>query len=225
MDEPREGKAAFHSKAFERIDPARRETILRVATAEFAAKGYAATGINQLAKAAGVSIGSLYSYFASKEDLFLAIVDQIRALLSSELDKVDDSAGFFACYESLIRLARDSAGRYPELNQIYLDSTTQGNAGIAARLSDSIEAVTGVFYRRIIEAGKARGELRPELDAGVAAFCLDNLLVLFQFSFSSDYYRERLRVMVGLGPDEAVDDERIIRFILDMARRAFGVER
>ena len=34
----------------------------------------------------------------------------------------------------------------------------------------------------------------------------------------------RLRVMVGLGSDEAVDDERIVRFILDMARRAFGVE-
>ncbi|HPG87271.1 MAG TPA: helix-turn-helix domain-containing protein, partial [Spirochaetales bacterium] len=59
----------FHRKTFDRIDPERRAMILRVAMAEFASKGYSATGINELSRKAGISIGSLYSYFASKEDL------------------------------------------------------------------------------------------------------------------------------------------------------------
>ncbi|PKL24879.1 MAG: AcrR family transcriptional regulator [Spirochaetae bacterium HGW-Spirochaetae-3] len=217
-----DGKGKFHRKTFDRIDPERRATILRVAVAEFAAKGYSATGINDLARKAGISIGSLYSYFASKEDLFLAVIDTGSETLAKELSDVDPSYGFFSCLESLLRKARAAADRYPELNQIYLDSTTQGLASLAARLSNRLEAVTADLYRRMFDAGKASGELRPGVDPGYAAFCVDNLIVMFQFSYSSDYYRDRMRIMLGLTDDEAVDDERLIACIVGMARDSFG---
>jgi AcrR family transcriptional regulator len=217
-----EGKVRFHSKTFDRIDPERKATILRVAMTEFAAKGYAATGINDLARKAGISIGSLYSYFASKQDLFLAVIDMGSDLLKRELDEIDLSAGFFACYEALLWKARNAADLFPELNQIYLDSTTQGMSQLAARLSNRLEAVTAELYRKMFDAGIASGELRADVDSGYAAFCLDNLLVMFQFAYSSDYYRDRLRLMATLRDDEAVDDARLVACIIDMAKRAFG---
>ncbi len=215
-------KNSFHRKTFDRIDPERRETILRAALSEFASKGYSATGINELARKAGISIGSLYSYFASKEDLFLAIVDIGSAALVRELSDVDPSTGFFTCLEALLWKARAAADRYPELDQIYLDSTTQGMASLAARLSNRLEAVTAELYRAMFAAGKASGEIRPDVDGAYAAFCLDNLVLMFQFAYSGDYYRNRMRIMTGLADDEPVDDTRLVALILDIARRAFG---
>lgn len=217
-----DGARKFHRKTFDRIDPERRSMILRVAMEEFAANGYSATGINSLARKAGISIGSLYSYFASKEDLFLAVVDLGSEALASELAGIDVSQGFFACYESLLWKARKAADLYPELNQIYLDSTTQGMSALAARLSNRLEAVTADLYHRMFQAGKASGEIRPDVDAGFGSFCLDNLLVMFQFAYSGNYYRDRLRIMAGLGDDEPIDDARLVGFIMDMVRRSFG---
>jgi len=59
-----------------RITAARREQV-RAALAEaglglFAARGVAATSIEQIAAAAGVAKGTFYNYFATKEDLALA---------------------------------------------------------------------------------------------------------------------------------------------------------
>ena len=52
------------------------EANLSAALRHFAEKGFNGTSINALAREAGISIGSLYSYFPSKEDLFLSLVAQ-----------------------------------------------------------------------------------------------------------------------------------------------------
>ena len=58
--------------------------ILEVAIRMFATKGYAETTIANVAKEAGVSFGSVFSYFPSKEELFRAAVleplDELRRL-------------------------------------------------------------------------------------------------------------------------------------------------
>ncbi len=59
----------------------RRLEILAAAKRSFAATGYHDTKIADIALAAGISHGSVYSYFESKEDLFHALMDdQERAL-------------------------------------------------------------------------------------------------------------------------------------------------
>jgi AcrR family transcriptional regulator len=63
------------------------------ATARLLVKqGFDRTSTNQVAEAAGVSIGSLYQYFPSKESLVAALLDQhhdeMRAVLVSELERV-----------------------------------------------------------------------------------------------------------------------------------------
>ncbi len=54
----------------------RREEILASAARVFAARGYQGTDMQALADEAGVAKGTVYLYFASKEELFLAAVDQ-----------------------------------------------------------------------------------------------------------------------------------------------------
>ena len=220
--EERGPRRRFHTETFDKIDADRREAILSVALAEFADKGFNGTSVNGLARKAGISIGSLYSYFPSKEDLFLTVADQGHELLEKALADIDPEAGFFESYAALLGKARDYARSYPELNLVYLDATTQGLRHLAARLSGSLETVTAELYRKSIAAAIRRGELRADIDPGAVAFCLDNLIVMLQFSFASDYHRDRLRIFLGLDKAAAVDEDRVIAAVLDFAKRALG---
>ena len=65
----------------QRIREERREQILDVAAQVFARKGLAATRIADIAAAGDMSQGLIFRYFASKEDVFAAIVE--KSLVSS----------------------------------------------------------------------------------------------------------------------------------------------
>lgn len=51
------------------------DAILRAAAQVFSARGYAGTTTNHIAERAGVSIGSLYEYFPSKDALLVALLE------------------------------------------------------------------------------------------------------------------------------------------------------
>jgi AcrR family transcriptional regulator len=66
---------------------ARPEEILDAALELFTEKGFSATRICDVAKKAGISKGTLYLYFESKEAIFRAVVQE---MISPELDRVED---------------------------------------------------------------------------------------------------------------------------------------
>jgi TetR/AcrR family fatty acid metabolism transcriptional regulator len=60
----------------------KRERILRAAIKVFARKGFYATRVSEIAKAAGVADGTIYLYFESKDDVLVSIFeDRITKLL------------------------------------------------------------------------------------------------------------------------------------------------
>jgi AcrR family transcriptional regulator len=108
--------------------------LIRVARQRFIANGYGATSMNEVAKAARVSKGTLYARFPSKADLFRAIIDEqiqqtgmgVRRLgprpktLEAALrifaeQAVEDSLS--AEIVQLNRLIYSEAGRFPELGE------------------------------------------------------------------------------------------------------------
>jgi TetR/AcrR family transcriptional repressor of mexJK operon len=54
----------------------KREEVLDIASENFRVKGFDGTSINVMAREAGISKESIYRYFGSKEDLFLAVVER-----------------------------------------------------------------------------------------------------------------------------------------------------
>src|SRR5215471_16582848 len=71
-------------------DPARcarrREEILEAAVKLFAEHGYPETDMQVLADTLGVGKGTLYRYFPSKQDLFLAAADDVMRRLTAAVD-------------------------------------------------------------------------------------------------------------------------------------------
>ena len=77
---------------------ANRQRILTAARAVFGARGYHAATIEDIADEAGLSNGAIYYNFGSKEDLFLALLDDrleerlehLRTTLGAAADRAED---------------------------------------------------------------------------------------------------------------------------------------
>lgn len=70
----------------------RRAEILDTATAVFAENGFAAADVQEIANKTGVGKGTVYRYFPSKEELFLAAVDHGMRNLKLAVDAAAASA-------------------------------------------------------------------------------------------------------------------------------------
>ena len=66
-------------------DPPVRERLVDAAKKEFMHSGYQKASLRTIARTAGVSTGSVYFFFGSKEELFHAVVDETAAKLRSFL--------------------------------------------------------------------------------------------------------------------------------------------
>jgi AcrR family transcriptional regulator len=70
----------------------RREQLLDVALEAFGSRGYHDTSMNDIAEAAGVTKPVLYQHFASKRELFLAVLQDVGGRLRDEVGKATLSA-------------------------------------------------------------------------------------------------------------------------------------
>ena len=212
-------KQKHFKAAFQKIAPEKQETIYRVAAAEFATHGLKTANINVIAKKAGISIGSMYNYFSSKEDLFLSVIDYGYQVLERVISEIDLEKGdIFDKIERLLRAAQRYTREYPELNQIYLDMTSQGLSHLSVQLSRKMETISAQFYRSLLIASKQSGIVDPELDENIASFCLDNLILLLQFSYTTDYFQERMKIFAG--EDAADNDEKMIQGMMRFIKNA-----
>src|SRR5580658_7673422 len=139
-----------HETAPAEDESAKRRQIIDGARAVFLAKGFDAASMNDIARAAGVSKGTLYVYFKHKEQLFEAIVDQeceAQAEGIFDLDSSDHDVETvltrlglayvrFLCRPekaSAIRIVIAIADRMPELGRkFYEKGPAKGIAQLAA---------------------------------------------------------------------------------------------
>src|SRR5215472_14480939 len=78
----------------------RREQILAAATEAFAAAGFAATSLDDVAAAAGISRAILYRHFDSKPDLYRAILDRVCTRLAAA---AGEPGGFRLLFQHVAR--------------------------------------------------------------------------------------------------------------------------
>ena len=138
---------------------ARRQEILDAATRCFMAKGFHASSMQDICSEAGLSAGALYRYFASKDDIVIAIVEAERAAYAEfvlSLESTDDFLGTLAeVAASLIDEA--STPGYAELGaEIYAEVLR--NEGARAVALESERTVRNGLARAA-KAAIERGEL------------------------------------------------------------------
>lgn len=156
---------------FKRRKADRPDEIVAAALEVFAEKGFAAARLEDIAKRAGVSKGAIYLYFATKEDIFRAVVEQgvapnlsavqnILANASADFPfllrgLVKGLAGVIATTPvgGIVKMVIGESRNFPELAQAWHDQLVR----------PALAAMT-----QAIVAAQARGELRagdPRLHA------------------------------------------------------------
>lgn len=209
----------FHKVTFDRIPEEKRERVLATSLARFASNGYKGTNVSDIAKAAGISIGAVYKYFPSKEDLFMAVIDYgYQDLDKVLLEIVPYDEDIFLKIERILKTAMDYSRKNPQVIQMYLHCTTEGLPELAKKISQKIETISAEYYRRLITESQASGVITSDIDDGVAAFCLDSLFLIFQFSYACTYYGERMRIFAG--DSSTSEDDRMIKGMMLFIRRA-----
>lgn len=124
-------------------------SLLAIALAEFLARGYGATSMTQIVRAAGISKTTLYSRYASKEELFRAImqeqIDRLAAgaALAPDAAHPDLEAGLISYADRALaysfrgdmlqvnRLIYSESQRFPELGAAAAEGTRLGVGHIA----------------------------------------------------------------------------------------------
>jgi AcrR family transcriptional regulator len=153
-------------------DPALRAKLLRVARAVFAEKGFADTGMRDIAARADIAVGTIYLYFKTKEALANALCVESSARLNASvlqpLSQPDLRLGLAAAVEA----AFDAYGDEKDiLRLIYL------NRALADTVpADVIEAsdVLSQAFRELLERGVAAGQIRPYDDFALLTNILFN---------------------------------------------------
>jgi TetR/AcrR family fatty acid metabolism transcriptional regulator len=86
----------------ELVTAARRKQILDAATRVFAEKGFHRATIKEIARVAGIADGTIYTYFASKDEVLLAVLDRLNETTERKqqfaLGSEQDLKAFFRAY-------------------------------------------------------------------------------------------------------------------------------
>ncbi|MCV0403242.1 MAG: TetR/AcrR family transcriptional regulator [Chloroflexi bacterium] len=183
-----------------------RQRILDGAHRAMLAGGYRGTTMPAIAAEADVSVGLLYRYFASKEELYLAMCDAVTQSQLDELaiqmsdirdvrERLESAVGFFV--ESL------EAERWgPIVTAGWAEADIRpALRDMLRRRCDQIRAFAAMFVREAI----ARGEIEPDLDVEehslAVAMLLDGVVAHQAESgdrFDPDLVRRAVIGLVGL---------------------------
>jgi len=211
----------YHKEAFEKLSEKRRKEILEIAIEEFSSKGYKNANINIIAKNVGISIGLMYKYFATKEDLFLECISMGMVILRETLEEIMKSNNkLLKKAEMVIRATCELSREYKNYIKLYNEITAEKDGERAVAYAREIEGQTSRIYITAIAQALASGDVRQDLNPRLFAFFLDNLLLMLQFSFTCEYYMERLSIYTGVNIDELNDDE-IVNQLLKFIESAF----
>lgn len=149
----------------------RRDAILQAAISLFAQRGFADAGISDIARAAGVSHGTVFLYFTSKEALFrAAVLEPLEEFAGRSLEVMEGEGSALA---RVRRLVRDHV-REVAADRSYLQVVGEVR-GRAEWFGDLAAEIAAIIYRVVsrlsglVTEGVKAGDLAPGVPDIIAA--------------------------------------------------------
>lgn len=179
--------------AFNRLKDEKKVNILSVSINEFSANGFNSANINTIAEKALISIGAMYKYFENKRALYLTCVEWSMLLLNEKIgEAIAGESDMMRIFEKIIAIIQNNRIKNDAFTKLYYEMATESNAECAMLISSQIEGVTADLYATYIKAAQTTKSIRPNIDPRFFAFFIDNLFMMLQFSYSCEYYKDRM---------------------------------
>jgi AcrR family transcriptional regulator len=195
---------------------ARPSEIADAALALFSERGFAATRLEDVAIRAGVSKGTVYIYFPTKEDLFRAV---LRQGLLPNLEAMEQAvAAFDGPTQALVRQLVDRMLRVLDTNLTAIPKLVLAESGnfpaIARMYADEVVRRALHLLTGILRRGVERGDLRDvDIQSAIPTFVAPFLmLVLWKHS-------------LGQHTDIAMDPKAVMETHMDILLRGLEPRR
>ena len=202
------------TRTFRRLDPQRQQAILDAILTEAALNGPADLNIKQVAKRAGVSVGSLYTYFPHRDGMLdFAIELSVRYICDLfkmyapylvDLPLREALSGYLV---GGVEWSRTQVG----FLRLFARAAYQGDTGLADRLVRPVATAAREIVQEIFSRAMARGEVREDIDLQATARVVHALTIAIGDSQLLPYLNEYFQA-VG----EEVTIERTLQSMLDL---------
>ena len=183
--------------------------ILEAAARVFSRRGYAGANIAQIAAEAGIGKGTVYEYFASKEDLFFAVFEWYIQNTSRQAT-VSTSALSGSASDRLLALNDSILGLWDQIKDVFTLTMEFWAASASSQMRNRFKAAFRDLYAEFrvlvvsllcegMERGEFRGDLHPESIAAALVGTWDALFLQAWFDDNFDPVktaREFLRVII-----------------------------
>ena len=194
--------------------PATRDRILEAASAEFAARGFAAAGVDRIARHARVNKAMIYYHFDSKLALYTAILRDVYLSVGDRVVSIaarHESAG--AKLDAVVEALVDATDEHPHFLPILMRELAEGGRHLGG---DTLQLIGRIFglVSGIIGEGVNRGEFVP-MHPALAYFSLLGPLVMFR---ASAPVRERI-TKLGIAELSDVDRAMLVHHLQAITRR------
>ena len=177
----------FAKSTFYKIPAEKQQRIIDIAKSEFAQNGFNAANINIIAKKADISIGSLYNYFDSKDDLFLTVAcNGLHEMINVISLGMRFSGNVSVDVKNLIKLVIEFIIKEKELSMIYNEvayAKTSANLQVAQKYAkDNLFFI----YKQIVQSGIDDKLIRNDVDIDTIIFALDAIFSAIRLAFTND---------------------------------------
>lgn len=188
----------WSSKIYQKLSEEKQNDLINAGIKEFADKGLTGASLSAIAKNAGISVGVIYKYYSDKNALFLACVHYGLETLSEVLnDVISHEDDIELCVKNIVNAVVQTSIDGSEINRMYNTISSMEANIFAKELAQEIEGVSAKVYCDLIAKSQKMGKIDKNADSNLFAFFFDSILMMIQFSYSCDYYKERLKLYCG----------------------------
>ncbi len=173
-----EGKV---TRTFRRLDPARQKNVLDAILEEATEKGPASLNIKEIARRAGVAVGSLYQYFPKRDGLLdFAVELCVRYVL----DLFKMSRPFLLAMplrealRSYLSVGVEWGKTEAGLVRFFGRAAYQGDPALAERIVRPIAEEMRLLVQELLIQAKGRGEIQGGSDLEASARIINTLLLV-----------------------------------------------
>lgn len=164
----------------------RKRQIVDAANRSFTMFGYKTTTMELVAKLAGVGKGTIYTFFATKEELFGAIIESLKQELKNVAERtIDHDLPFFDNLANVLNeilVYRDQHALFVKLSQEVKEIGTQ----VAKEGLYSLEQAIVDYIEKEVRAAADKGEIRAE-NTFLTAYAMLKLFLALSTEWSSNY--------------------------------------
>jgi AcrR family transcriptional regulator len=208
------------SRTFQRLDPARQSAVLNAILEEATQKGPASLKIKEIARRAGVSVGSLYQYFPDRDGLLDFAVELCTRTMTGMFELSLPYLQGMPLREALkayLSFGLEWGQTEIGLVRFYGRAAYQGDPDLAERLVRPVAESMRLITRGMLECAVQRGEIPPDVDLEVASRLVNGLMIVVGDSQMLPYLNTYFQIT-----DDRVSPEQILEALVSFILKALG---